>query len=264
MRHVKIVIGIAAAAVALAASASPAFAKVEEKHFYGEFTASITGQTISPENPAIAKGIGEVSEFRFAGVNVECKGLAGTSEVTAERSTSLKMVLTFKGCTRTDKQGVVISHPRVLFKKPLVLRFHANGSARVVTIEENEAEVKVRPANCKYHIPEQEIPLAAEKKPESEFEAAEYATEEEEITTKGGLKKFPSGIRERLNVFMVFKRILTTFKPTGPHCEYVKGEEAKFNPETEEVEANTKLEAELEEITLKDGSIGFDTTPPEI
>jgi hypothetical protein len=264
MRHTKRVIGIAAAAVALAASASPAFAKVKEKHFFGEFTASITGQTISPASPAVAKGIGEVSELKVAGVNVECEGLSGTSEVTAERSTSLTMTLTFKKCSYPNKQGNVISHPRVMFKKPLVLRFHANGSARAVTIEENEAELRIKPAKCKYHIPEQEIPLSAEKKPDNGFEAAEYATEEEVITSKGGLKKFPSGIRERLNVFMAFKGVLTTFKPTGPQCEYVKGEEAKFNPETGEVEAHSKLEAELEEITLKDGSIGFDATPPEI
>jgi hypothetical protein len=261
MRHVKVVMGIAVAVVALALSASPAFAKVKEKHFFGEFTASITGQTISPEMPAVAKGQGSVTAFKIAGTTVECGGLSGLSEVTEERSTSLKMSLSFKKCSHADKSGEVVSHPRVIFKKPLVLKFHANGSARVVTIEENEAELKIRPNTCKYHIPEQEIPLGAEKNPEKEYEAAEYATEEEPITTKSGLKKFPSGIRERLNVTMAFKHIATNFKPTGSMCEYVQGEEDKFNPVTKEVETSSKLEAELEEITLKNGSIGFDTTP---
>ncbi|HEY2719605.1 MAG TPA: hypothetical protein VGI52_08245 [Solirubrobacteraceae bacterium] len=255
MRHVKMIVGVVVAAVALTAFAGPAFAKVEEKHFYGEFTASKLGKTISPESPAVAKGTGEVEELKIAGVPVECEGFKGKAEAIAERSTSLKMTLIFKKCAHFVKQGPVISEQKVTFKKPLVLMFHANGSARVVTIEKNEAELKINPAKCKYHIPEQEIPLSAENKPESEFETAEYATEEESVSSK----KFPSGIRDRLDVTMVLKHILTTFKPTGPHCEYVHGEEAKFNPETEEVETSSKFEAEVEEITLPGGSIGFDT-----
>jgi hypothetical protein len=259
MRRVRIVIGIATAALALAA-AGPAFAKVEEAHFFGEFTASSAEGPITPESPAIAKGHGEVSEFLIAGVHVECGGLTGTAEAKEERSTSLKMTLAFQKCSYPNRQGPVVSYQKVTFKHPLVLNFHANGSARVVTIEENEAEVKIRPAKCKYHIPEQEIPLGAEGKPNKEYEDAEYASEEETIETKGGLKKFPSGIRDRLFVSMVFKKILTTFKPEGPQCEYVHGEEAKFNPETGLVETTSKLEAEVEEITLKNGSIGFDTS----
>jgi hypothetical protein len=261
MRRVRIVIGIATAAVALA-SAGPAFASKEvEKHFFGEFTAFKLGQTISPASPVVAKGLGEVDELKIAGVTIECGALTGTAEAVAERSTSLKMTLGFKKCTHEDHQGNAISHPHVNFKKPLVLNFHANGSARVVTIEEDEAEVTIKPAHCKYHIPEQEIPLGAENKPNNEFEDAEYSTETETIETKGGLKKFPSGVRERLEVDMVFKGIKTTFKPEGPQCEYVKGEEAKFNPEKGVVETTSKLEAEIEEITVKNGSIGFETTP---
>jgi hypothetical protein len=261
MRRLRIVIGIATAATALA-SAGPALASKEvEKHFFGEFTAFKAGQVISPASPLVAKGLGEIEEFRIAGVKIECSALTGTAEAFAERSTSLKITLGFKKCTHEDHQGNAISHPHVTFKRPLVLNFHANGSARVVTIEENEAEVKIKPAHCKYHIPEQEIPLGAENKPNNEFEDAEYSTETESIETKGGLKKFPSGVRERLEVDMVFKAIKTTFKPEGPQCEYVKGEEAKFNPEKGIVETDSRFEAEIEEITAKGGSIGFDTTP---
>jgi hypothetical protein len=259
MRRVKVFIGIATAAVVLA-SASSAFAKVEEKHFFGEFTASRAEGPITPESPAVAKGVGEVDELVIAGVHVECEGLTGTAEPKEERSTSLQMTLTFKKCSYPNRQGPVVSYQKVTFKHPLVLNFHANGSARVVTIAENEAEVKIRPAKCKYHIPEQEIPLGAEGKPNKEYEDAEYATEEEAIETKGGLKKFPSGIRDRLDVFMLFKGVKTTFKPEGTQCEYVHGEEARFNSETGLVETTSKLEAEVEEITLKNGSIGFDTT----
>jgi hypothetical protein len=260
MRRLRIVIGIAMAAIALA-SAGPAFAKKEvEKHFFGEFTAFKAGQVISPTSPLVAKGLGDIEEFRLAGVKIECAALSGTAEAFAERSTSLKVTLGFKKCTHEDHQGNAISHPHVTFKQPLVLNFHANGSARVVTIEENEAEVKIKPAHCKYHIPEQEIPLGAENKPNNEFEDAEYSTETESIETKGGLKKFPSGVRERLEIDMAFKAIKTTFKPEGPQCEYVKGEEAKFNPEKGIVETTSRFEAEIEEITAKGGSIGFDTT----
>jgi hypothetical protein len=128
MRHVKVVAGVVVAALALAAFAGSAFAKVEEKHFYGEFTASKAGKTISPESPAIAKGTGEVEELKLAGVPVECEKLKGIAEVTAERSTSLKVTLGFKKCSHPVKQGPAISHPKVIFKKPLVLIFHANGS----------------------------------------------------------------------------------------------------------------------------------------
>ena len=69
------------------------------------------------------------------------------------------------------------------------MELHANGSVKILTIEENETEVKIPPFKCKITIPQQEIPLAAEKK-EGEFEAVEYSSENE-IVEGGETEKIP-------------------------------------------------------------------------
>src|ERR1700684_185554 len=109
MRRVRMVIGIATTAVALA-SAGPPFAKTEEKHFFGECGASVAAQTIAPATPVTAKGLAEVDELAIAGVHIECAGLKGTAEAEEERSTSLKMKLTFKKCSHPDRQGAAGLH----------------------------------------------------------------------------------------------------------------------------------------------------------
>ncbi len=272
--------GLTTAALALALFASPAFAKKEiEKHFFGEFTASINGQTIDPEHKVTAKGHGSSpreEELALGPVKLRCGGAApplkemtGVATVEAERSPNFTITLKLKKCEAGVKGS---SDPKTVFwepvkwTKPLTFTFHANGSAEVANtleVEEAAASILIKGTTCPILVPRQTLPLLAERKPEQEFESAEFGTEEE--TVEGGqIKKFPSGIRERLDIFWELKKIQAKYKPTSK-CEYLPEPEGKFNPETGYVEyKNGRFEGELEEIEVKKGELGFDAKKPEV
>jgi hypothetical protein len=267
MKSLRIMIGLAVAVTALALAAVPALAAKEKPKIpTGNFVASVAGGTITPATPAIAKSTeGEVDTLSFGGIhNIECKGLSSSSTVEEEVSPDLNMELKFKGCKFAYHAGVFTKHSALKFKQPLHLELHANGSVKIMKIGENETEVHVAGFKCKVTIPAQEIPLAAENK-EGEFEAVEYSTEKE--TVEGGkLKKFPRGFFELLEVeFVKMKGLKFVYKPEeggreAEHCGYTRDEEGQFNPETGLVEGKWAFEGDLEEIKIKDGSIGFE--PP--
>jgi hypothetical protein len=267
MKSLRIMIGLAVAVTALALAAVPALAAKEKPKIpTGEFIASKTGMTISPATPVIAKSNneGEVEEFKFGGIPVECPALSSTSEVESERSPDLKMDLIFKKCTFPIKVGVLTRNMPFKFKHNLHLELHANGSAKILKVAADETEVKIPPFKCHVLIPAQEIPLAAEKR-EGEFETVEYSTETE--TVEGGkLKKFPRGFYELLEVeFVKMKGLKFEYKPEpggkeADKCGYVKGEEGQFNAETGMVEGVWHFEGDVEEIKIPGGSIGFE--PP--
>lgn len=280
MRSLKITIGLATAACTVAAFATPALA-VKEPVFFGHFTASINGQEIGPGKPAQAKGLGEVGELRIGPLTMECETnsgftLNGKSTVEAERSSDFTAIVKISGCT-TDLnfgKGGNFEHVKVNFGKGLKMQFHANGSAaignpagEVKILETAPVQIKVPGHKCKLFIPAQTVPTQAEKNPEKEFEAAEYGTEKEAVETKL-LKKYPSGFKERLEVFWELKKIVS-YVPVEPgRCEYKKGTEGKFEPEGEglpnRVEYNNGVfEGELEEVEIKGGELGFDPTPSE-
>jgi hypothetical protein len=273
MKGLRIMIGLAVALMASALAVAPAYASKEKpKVPTGNFIAEINGTTISPEKPAIAKSNneGEVEEFKFAGIKgIQCKenqggsgGITSTSKVESEKSPDLKMDLKFNHCRYPIKAGVSVRKMPFRFKQPLHMVLHANGSVKILTIEENETEVKIPPFKCVYKIPQQEIPLSAEKK-EGEFEAVEYSTE---VETTEKLKKYPKGFFNRLEVeFTGMKHLKAEFKPEAgdkenppEKCGYVKGEEGQFNPETGMVETTWGFEGFVEEIEIKGGSIGFE------
>jgi hypothetical protein len=260
-------IGLVAMATALAVAAVPAWAiKEKPKVPTGNFIASVNGQTISPEHPVTAKSNseGEVEEFKFGGIPVTCAGLSSVSKVEAETSPDLNMELKFKKCGYPIKAGEITRTMPFKFKHNLHLELHANGSAKILKVAEDETEVKIPPFKCHVTIPAQEIPLSAEGK-EGEFETVEYSTETE--TVEGGkLKKFPRGFYELLEVeFVKMKGLKFEYKPEAgareaEKCGYVKGEEGKFNPETGMVEGRWRFEGFVEEIKIPGGSIGFE--PP--
>jgi hypothetical protein len=270
MRSLRITIGLATAACVLAVCAAPSFA-AKEKLFFGEFTASIAGQTISEATPATTKGHGEVSEFRLGPWEITCESeLKSKGKVIAERSENFFTEVSFKGCTTKQKvgKGGVEETKKLKFSKGIDFEFHANGSANIGKSESevrilNPTSVSVKAAGdkCKLIVPAQTLPIQAEKNPNQEFEYAEYGTETEPVE-KSQLKKFPSGIRERLDITMEFKKILSEVPVEPGKCTYNKEPEGKFNPETKMVEfTNGLLEAELEEIEVKGGELGFDPTP---
>jgi hypothetical protein len=271
MKRLRSTIGLAVAVVtAFALAVAPAYASKEKpKVPTGNFIAEIAGTTISPEKPAIAKSNkeGEVEEFKFGGIKpILCKRISSTSKVESESSPNLKMDLKFSGCKYEIHSGIFNRKEPFKFKQPLHMELHANGSVKILTIEANETEVKVPPFTCKVKIPQQEIPLAAEKK-EGEFEAVEYSTEKE-FVEENKLKKYPKGFFERLEVeFTGLQHLDFEYKPepgekgegeAAEKCGYVKGEGGQFNPETGMVEGKWGFEGFVEEIEIAKGSLGFE------
>jgi hypothetical protein len=281
MRRVRVVLGFAAVVCAFGAVAAPAFAKKgKEPAIFGKFTASINGRTISPSEPAATKGHGEVEAMRlgpyiFTGRNLgEGKGngpiceraLKSKGEVVSESSETFLQNVTFSKCIATRRAGS--SEEAVVFHFTLGMEFHSNGS--VVTGESEEAEVKIikgstvhfkgSKSSCEVIIPEQTIPVKAITKPEKEFESASYETEKEPVEGKKAMKEFPSGFQEKLDITMEFKKV-HTIEQLNPAkgCTNGKLEEGgTFNKENDTVEyANGVLEAELEEIEIKKGNVGF-------
>jgi hypothetical protein len=270
MRSVRtIVLGATVAVCALGTLSAPAFASKEPVTF-GKFVATATGST---------KGHGEVSEmrlgpYRFTGKNLGngmgfgpvCeKELKSKGEVMAGESNTFQQDVKFSKCYSTRKSGT--SEEAVSFAFTLDMVFHSNGSAEAggegteVEITKTSAvKVKGSKSSCELLIPAQTVPVKAATKPEDEYEAASYETEEEPTEGKGKIAKF-GPIRKRLDIEMAFKKI-KVFEQLNPAkgCTNEHLEEgATFNEETDQVEYhNGALEAELEEISLNDGNISFE------
>jgi hypothetical protein len=273
------------AVCALGAFAAPALAAKEKPPvIFGKFKANILGKTISPSEPASTKGHGSVSAMRlgpytFTGRKLPgekfgpiCeKELKSTGMVDSESSDTFLQYIKFNKCIAYRKLGAGVEEEvKVHFK--LGIEYHSNFSA--VLGEPETSEVMIKPGStvsfkgrksfCVVTIPQQYIPIQAQAKPEKEYEAASYSTETE--TLEGSkAKKYKEGIEEKLNIEMEFKKI-ETYIQTTPECVYNKenngGNEGKYNKDTGRIEFdNGNLEAELEEITLKHGSIGFEPAP---
>ncbi|HEV3036070.1 MAG TPA: hypothetical protein VGX72_14925 [Solirubrobacteraceae bacterium] len=279
MRRVRVVLGFAAVICAFGALTAPAFARERKPAIFGKFTASINGKTISPGEPAATKGHGEVEAMKlgpyvFTGRNLGegkhgpvCeRALKSQGEVASESSETVVQNITFSKCVSTRRAGS--SEEAVVFHFTLGMEFHSNGSA--VAGESEATEVKIikgstvhfkgSKSTCEVIIPEQTVPVKAATKPEKEYESAAYETEEEEVEGKKALKEFPSGFQQKLDITMEFKK-LHTIEQLNPAkgCTNGKLEEGgTFNKEHDTVEyANGILEAELEEIEIKGGNVGF-------
>lgn len=286
MRRVRVVLGFAAVVCAFGALAAPAFAKKEHpKVQFGKFIASIPGKTISEAEPATASGHGEVLEGPSGpGIVLgggaleieECtKALKGTAKVVSEKSETFLMDVTFKNCYAISYTGVNKEF-RSKTKLPtftIAMEFHSNGSAVVgeeepgtVKIKENSTVVIPTPskkAPCEVTIPEQTIPTKAKLKPEEEWEAAFYTTEKETVEGKKKLEEFPLGFYDKLDIETEFSKVATWIKP-NEDCVYVHGEEGHYDNEVESpgygyvTYAKGNLDIEVEEITIKHGSLGFE------
>jgi hypothetical protein len=282
MRSLRITIGLATAACLLAVFAAPSFASKEKpKVFFGHFTANIFGQEISPTNPATAKGKGEVGELRIGPLTMECETKSGftlsaKAKVESERSSNFTADVKISGC-KTDLnfgKGGNFETPNVSFGKGLLMEFHANGSAaignpagEVTILETAPVAIKVAGHKCHLFVRAQTVPVQDEKKPEAEYEAAEYGTESELLEEKLW-KKYPSKYKERLELSWELKKIVS-YVPVEPgRCEYKKGTEGKYQPAGEGLPNRVEYDSgvfsgELEETEIKGGELGFDPTPEE-
>jgi hypothetical protein len=281
MRHVKVTLGIAAVVVcAFGAITSPAFAKEKKAPVFGKFTASIFGRSISAAEPATATGTGEIDEMSLAGgalfINECGKEAKSSGKVVSESAETFFQNVKFSKCFAKVKLGNSGLTSRMKIPSfTLGMEFHSNHAAVIGEAEENNLEivrpssvaVKIGKTTCTVVIPAQTIPVKAEKKPEKLFEAAGYETEEEAVTKRKELSKFPSGFQQKLDIEWEFKKLMSAVKP-NENCKYPEtGSKFVSNPESPNfgmvVYNEGSFEGELEEITIKNGNVGFKPSPKE-
>lgn len=278
MRRVRTAFGLAAVLCAVGTFAAPALAKkAKPPVVFGKFVASYpNGKPISSLEPAVAKGHGELTRLSLAGGALrieECTGAKSLGQVNSERAETFFQNVTFSHCLASVAVSKGITELLPVPKFTLGMEFRSNKAVEVGEGAESETEI-VRPSTvtipigkkspCKVTIPEQIIPGKAATKPEREYNAAGYTTEKEEAS----LKKFPLGYQEKLGIVMEFIKIESWLKPTE-RCLYEEGEEGAYDgtPETPAygyvVYHKGTFEAELEEITIKHGNLGFEPAPEE-
>jgi len=265
--------GLAAVACALGTLAAPALAKKPKPPVvFGKFVASFPGGApISPTEEATAKGHGDLEGLNLAHGALrieECNDVKSVGSVDSERSETFFQNVTFIHCYANVTINKGFTEQLKLPKFTLGMEFRSNKSVEVGEGAESETEI-VRPstvtipigkrAPCQVTIPQQIVPGKAATKPEREYEAAAYETEKE----PANLKKFPLGYQEKLYIAMEFSKVEAWVKP-NEHCIYAEGEEGAYDntPGTPAygyvVYGKGTLDAELEEITIKHGNIGFE------
>jgi hypothetical protein len=282
MRRLRMTIGLAATVTALALVAAPAYAHETPKMFFGEFFANIPGSTVSPASPAAFTGKGTFTTLTVGPYTIKCNKneaepseygnvVRAKGEVTAERSTEFTTDVKFSKCDAIERlPGDVEAEVAVKFSKGLQLEFRSNGSAHlqdpeseVKILGKTSAEVKAAGNPCKVIIPEQSIPTNSEKDPNKEYDSAEYATNEEELEGAKA-KKFPEGIQDKLNIVFELK-LMRSYVPVEPKgkCHYPKEPEGKYNEEAKAVEYTGQFDGEFENLTIKNGNLGFTTEEAE-
>jgi len=264
MRRLKIVLGLAAAVCAFGTLATPALARHgRPKALFGDFIASFpNGTPISPSSPATATGIGSEEKIKLANGSVSignegCKKIRSTGKVDSEKSETFTQSITFSGCTGTAFVGEneEALEPVTVPRFTIAMEFHANGAVEVggeeaptATIAHTSVLFRTRKGGqCTIDVPSQSTPFKAIKKPENEFEAGAYGTEPAAFHPQK-MKKFPKGFQEELDVTMEFEKVTAQLIP-GPKC--FVGSARKDNKGI--------IEAEIEEVKIKRGNLGFET-----
>jgi hypothetical protein len=277
MRSVRTVIGLAAAVCAFGTLAAPALAaKPKPPLVFGKFVADYPdGTPISPASTATAKGHGELSTLDLAAgaLRIEdCEDVKSTGQVSSESSETFFQNITFAGCYAKVGVNKEFTEELKLPKFTLGLEFRSNGSAEAGAGSITETEV-VNPstvvipvggkkAPCDVTIPRQVLPSKDVTKPEAEYEFASYGTDTEEANPK----KFPLGYQEELEIGMEFIKMESWVKPSE-HCIYEPKHEGEYDntPGTPAygytVYKKGTMEADLEEIKIKDGNLGFEPAP---
>jgi len=279
MRSVRLALGIAIALCAFGTVAAPALAKKKSKPpvVFGKFIASFpSGRPITPEMPARATGSGELTTLTLAEglLNIEeCEDVKSSGKVISESSEDFFQEIAFKHCADYTHLGGKKSGLSGKFKvKPfrLAMEFRSNKSVEVGEGAENEIEI-TKPSTvvittkgipCKVTIPRQVLPAKETGKPEKEYGVAGYETE----TSPAKKKIFPSGFQEKLGIVVEYSKMVAWVKP-NQNCIYGPGEEGQFDstPETPAygyiVYGGGMLEAELEEVSIKNGDLGWEPKP---
>jgi hypothetical protein len=214
-----------------------------------QFVASKTGKTVGkgfeeveiPEKPAQPEFIPErMQEFRLGKFRVLCYVDRSKGEVTELTSETFESVNKYGKCGWYP-QSNALHIGASMSKTGLKVVYHANGFAQLLGNGEGETHeyhglgaretallIKIPSTKaCNIAIPEQTIPIKAEKHPEEEFTAVTYTNVE---TANERLKLFPSGFQKKV----VFNHELRTlhFKYVGEETQCANLEE--FEKQSEE------------------------------
>jgi hypothetical protein len=172
-----------------------AFALLSTSAIAAEFHGSFSGKTRG-------KNFEETEQvFKFGGIKVTCLKANETGEVLAGSSKTLFDKVKYGKCSTEAKLGGNPIFLTTRFLTPIDFEYHANGFAEVGGSSESELkltapssiELRIPSIKCVIEIPPQTIPVKAEKKPEGEYSAVAFSTEEFPSTNK---KLFPSGFQK--------------------------------------------------------------------
>jgi hypothetical protein len=278
MRSVRITLGLAVLLCAFGTVAAPALAKKKGKPpvVFGKFIASFpNGKPITSETPAATKGDGELSLNVAEGLLdiEECENGKTAGKVDSESSEVFFQELAFKHCVDHTHLGGKNSKLTGVFKVKnfkLAMEFRSNKSVELGEGAEDELEItkpstvviKTKGIPCSVTIPRQVLPAKETGKPEKEYGVAGYETE----VFPAKMKTFPLGVQDKLGIVLEYAKLVTWVKPNA-HCIYGPGEEGAYDstPETPAfgyiVYGGGFVEADLEEISIKDGNLGWEPKP---
>jgi hypothetical protein len=189
MRQLRRPVGLVAFACAFALLATSAMS--------AEFVASKTGKT-KGKNAEESEQV-----FKFGAIKTKCLRAIQSGEVIEGKSKTIFDHVKFTKCTTEAKLGGQPIFLKTRFLTPIDFEYHSNGfgeiggssASEVKLVAPSSIEMKINAIKCVIEVPAQTVPAKAEKKPEGEYSAVSFSTEEV-ATTK--LKLFPSGFQKKL------------------------------------------------------------------
>jgi hypothetical protein len=216
MRQLRRPVGLVAFACAFALLTTSAMSM--------EFVASKTGKTRGKN--------AEESEqvFKFGAVKTTCLRAVQTGEVLEGKSKTIFDHVRYSKCTTEAKMGGNPIALKTRFLTPIDFEYHSNGFGEIGGSSESEVklvlpgsiELKINAIKCVIEVPAQTVPVKAEKKPEGEYSAVSFSTEEVESKK---LKVFPSGFQKKLLIENNLKKI--EWVATAGQCTEFTKTEAK-------------------------------------
>jgi hypothetical protein len=274
MRRLKIALGLASAACALAAATVPAMAS--------QFTASRLPKPLSETEPGKTKGVGTGStelggeersqELKFGIFHIVCAAktsakTVGEGAVSWSTSPIFATEVKFEKCLTQNSFGGFVTGAKTSFNvnpetkksEPVKFVYHVNGFVELGAGEvESEVEVGSGTATfsiagkvCKIAWPRQTVPAKAVQKPAESFSAAVYSNKEVPVEAKE-LRKFPSLFQKRLVIANEFK---------GMEWRYEEGQclgEGGFEEAAKQEEGKTGLYRGTLEEEVQGGNLGFE------
>lgn len=258
MRHLRTTLALAVMMGALALAAVPAMAE----HFVASKTGKTVGRGFEEIEPA-EKGSEEqpefnpeaMQEFKLGAFKILCYSAHSKGIITETSSDVFQTTTKYSRCGWYPKLNSL--HVRATFSKSgLTVRYHSNGYTEAVgngsgeEIEYTKAELLETAATikisatklCTIVIPEQTIPVRAVKHPTDSFSAAVY---KKDPVANENMRKFPTGIQQRLIVENEFKEM--TFVYTGEEAQCSTAEEFEKLKEEEGGAQGGRYRGTLEE-----------------